>query len=388
MAAPLEGIRVLDLTRLLPGGYCTLLLADLGADVIKVEQPGRGDDLRWAPPVTGGVGAAHAALNRGKRAITLNLKAPEGAEILRRLARDVDVVVESFRPGVMDRRGVGHRSLQRVNPRLVYCAITGFGQDGPYRDRAGHDLNYIGIAGALGTTGRPDGPPIPPSVQVGDLGGGGMAAAIAILAALIDRDRTGRGRFIDTSMLDGVVSWLSIHLGAFLATGHEPTRGAMPLSGGYACYAVYRCSDGGFLTVAALEPRFWRALCEALDLPALIADQFASPDRQRAMAAALQAAFERLPRDAWLRRLEGIDACVGPVNGFAEALEDPQIVHRGLVAEVDGKRVGPSSPFRMDGERATAPRPAPRLGEHTTEVLASIGIGEEEIPELRARGVV
>src|SRR5439155_637968 len=217
---PLAGVTVLDLTRLLPGGYCTLLLADLGADVVKVEEPGRGDYIRWSPPLVGGVSAAHRALNRGKRSITLNLKAPEGPAVVRRLVRDADALVESFRPGVMDRLGVGFAALAREKPALAYVAITGYGQDGPYRDRPGHDLNYIGYGGALSMTGPPDGgPPVPPGVQVGDLGGGGMLGAIGLLAALVEARATGRGRFVDVSMLDVGVSWLSIHAGSFLATG-------------------------------------------------------------------------------------------------------------------------------------------------------------------------
>src|SRR5947208_12415021 len=218
---PLAGTRILDLTRLLPGGYCTLLLADLGADVVKVEEPGRGDYIRWTPPLVEGQSAGHRALNRGKRSITLNLKSADGVALLHRLAERADVLVESFRPGVMDRLGAGFSSLREANPRLVYCAITGYGQEGPYRDRVGHDINYIGQGGVLGITGTAGGPPVVPGVQIGDLGGGGMAAALGILAALVERGGTGRGRFVDTAMLDGVVSWLTIHAGDFAATRQE-----------------------------------------------------------------------------------------------------------------------------------------------------------------------
>jgi len=219
---------VLDLTRLLPGGYCTLLLSDLGADVIKVEEPGRGDYIRWTPPLVDGESAAHRALNRGKRSITLNLKDAEGGALLRRLAARAQVLVESFRPGVMDRLGVGYEALAAENPGLVYCAISGYGQTGPYRDLVGHDINYMGYGGALSMTGAREGPPVVPGVQVGDLGGGGMLGAIGILAALVDRRASGRGRFVDAAMLDGIVSWLSIHAGAFLATGETPRPGAEP----------------------------------------------------------------------------------------------------------------------------------------------------------------
>ncbi|MBI4261878.1 MAG: CoA transferase, partial [Actinobacteria bacterium] len=234
-SGPLAGVRVLDLTRLLPGGYCTLLLADLGADVVKVEEPGRGDYIRWFPPLVDGESALHRALNRGKRSITLDLKSPRGPEVLGRLAAAADVLVESFRPWVLERLGTGHDALREAHPRLVTCAITGYGQDGPYRDRVGHDINYIGYGGALGLSGPPGGPPAVPGVQIGDLGGGGMMAAVGILGALVERERTGEGRFVDVSLLDGVVSCLSIHLGYPLATWFAQDGGRASLSGGLAC---------------------------------------------------------------------------------------------------------------------------------------------------------
>jgi crotonobetainyl-CoA:carnitine CoA-transferase CaiB-like acyl-CoA transferase len=388
LSAPLAGIIVLDLTRLLPGGYCTLLLADLGADVVKVEEPGRGDYIRWTPPLVEGESAAHRALNRGKRSVALNLKDPAGAEVLRRLSERSDVLVESFRPGVLARLGVGHDALRAANPRLVSCAITGYGQDGPYRDRVGHDINYAGYGGLLALSGEEGGPPVIPPVQVGDMGGGGMAAALGIVAALLEREHTGRGRFVDIAMLDGVVSWLTIHAGAYLATGEVPERGRMPLSGAYACYRVYRCADGRFVTVGALEPRFWKALVTALGLGELEHEQYALPDRQREMAAMLQEAFGRRSRDEWMDELEGLEACVGPVKDLAEALQDAQVVHRGLVARVAGRAVGPSSPLHLDGEPGGALRPAPGLGQHTAQVLTAAGIDEAEQAELRSRGVI
>ena len=386
---PLSQVRVLDLTRLLPGGYCTLLLADLGADVVKVEEPGRGDYIRWTPPLVDGESAAHRALNRGKRSITLNLKDPAGVDLLLRLVERADVLVESFRPGVMERLGVGWDALRSANPRLVYCAITGFGQDGPYRDRVGHDINYIGYGGLLGLSGEPGGPPVIPPVQVGDLAGGGMAAAIGILAALLERDRTGRGRFVDASMLDGVISWLSIHAGGFQGTGEEPRRGEMPLSGAYACYRVYRCADGEWLTVGALEPQFWRALVTALGVPELEHDQFGPPERQREMAGQLQAIFETRTRDDWLLgELAEVEACVGPVNSLADAFSDPQVLSRSMLAAFGDRAVGPGSPFRFDGDQAQSARPAPGLGEHAEEIAAEVGVGGDDLAALRDRGIV
>jgi crotonobetainyl-CoA:carnitine CoA-transferase CaiB-like acyl-CoA transferase len=381
---PLAGVAVLDLTRLLPGGYCTLLLADLGADVVKVEEPGRGDYIRWTPPMIDGESAAHRALNRGKRSITLNLKNEEGVGILKRLVGAADVLLESFRPGVMDRLGVGYEALRFENPGLIYCAITGYGQDGPYRDVVGHDINYIGYGGVLSMTGPKDGPPVIPGVQVGDLGAGGMMGAVGILAALHERVSTGRGRFVDISMLDGVVSWLSVHASAFLATGDIPRPGSEQLSGGLACYRVYRAGDDRYLTVGALEPQFWSALCDRLGCTDLIDVQY-GPD-QEGMARRLQDVFVTRTRDEWMEAFAGIEACVGPVNDMAEALSDPQVLSRAMVAEVNGVQVGPGSALKL--RAAKEPRPAPGFGEHTADVLASIGVGFDELAGLKSRGVI
>jgi crotonobetainyl-CoA:carnitine CoA-transferase CaiB-like acyl-CoA transferase len=386
MSLPLEGTTVLDLTRLLPGNYGTLLLADLGAEVVKIEEPGRGDYIRWTPPLVDGESAIHRALNRGKRSATLNLKTPEGSNLLRRLAADADALVESFRPGVMDRLGIGYDVIRSANPRLVWCAITGYGQDGPYRDRVGHDVNYIGYAGVLHATGHPDGPPTLPSVQVGDFGGG-MAAAVGTLAGLADAARTGEGRLVDVSMLDVVTSWMGVILGWHLATGQVPPRGGLPLSGGLACYGVYRAGDGKYLAVGALEPQFWLNLCEALGVPELVDGQYV-PERQEAIAERLEEVFETRDRDDWVAELAPLETCVGPVNDVREALGDPQVRHRGLVGEVDGAPVGPGPAVALPGLERPPLRPAPSLGEHTDEVLGRLGLSVTEIGDLRGRGIV
>jgi crotonobetainyl-CoA:carnitine CoA-transferase CaiB-like acyl-CoA transferase len=386
MSLPLEGTTVLDLTRLLPGNYGTLLLADLGAEVIKIEEPGRGDYIRWTPPLVDGEGAIHRGLNRGKRSATLNLKTAEGRELLLRLAADADALVESFRPGVMERLGIGYEVVRAANPRLVWCAITGYGQDGPYRDRAGHDVNYIGYAGLLHATGSPDGTPTLPAVQVGDFGGG-MAAAVGTLAGMVEAARTGEGRLIDVSMLDVVTSWMGVILGWHLATGEVPPRGGLPLTGGLACYRVYRAGDGKYLAVGALEPQFWRNLCEALGAPDLVDGQYV-PHRQEAIAARLEEVFGTRDRDEWVAELAALETCVGPVNDVGEALADPQVRHRGLLAEGNGAPVGPGPVVALPGSDRGPFRPAPALGEHTDEVLATLGLSAAEIGDFRARGVV
>ena len=386
MSGPLDGVRILDLTRLLPGNYCTMLLADLGADVIKVEEPGRGDYIRWTPPMIDGEGAIHRALNRGKRSVALNLATEEGASALRRLAGSADALIESFRPGVLDRLGVGFEALSVENARLVYCALTGYGQDGPYRDRVGHDINYTGFAGVLHASGEAGGDPVLPAVQVGDFGGG-MAAAIGTLAALLEARSTGRGRLVDVSMLDVAFSWTGVLSTWFLATGSPPERGRMPLSGGLACYGVYPAGDGGHLAVGALEPRFWRTLCERLGLDDLV-DAHMDPARQDEIATRLRDAFGARSRDEWVAELADLETCVGPVNDAGEALSDPQLRHRGAVAEVGGTAVGPGGAIRVGDDGGPAARPAPGLGEHTEEVLGEVGLDGPEIERLRAAGAL
>jgi len=348
---PLTGIRVLDLTRLLPGAFCTLLLADMGADVVKVEEPGAGDYMRWTPPLVDGQSALFNAINGGKRSITLNLKTDAGRDVLLRLADRADVLVEGNRPGVMARLGLGWDVLHARNPRLVMCSITGYGQDGPFAQRAGHDLNYMAIAGGLGLNGERDGPPVPLSVQVADIGGGGLQPAVSILGALVEVQRGGDGRWIDASMTDAAVRWLTLAF-AVRAGGEVVRRGDQRLAGRYPCYRVYKCREGGYFSVAALEPKFWSTLCEALGSPDLIEAQYStSPGVQRAV----EQIFETKTRDEWEATLTGLDVCSEPVLDLDEVPAHPQIAARGLF------------------ERARQGR-APSLGEHNDEILREIGI--------------
>ena len=389
---PLQGVRILDLTRLLPGGYATLMMADLGADVIKVEEPGKGDYIRWTPPLVGETSASHIALNRNKRSITLNLKSDEGRAVFLRLAEQADVVIESFRPQVMDRLGIGWAQLSTVNPRLVYCAISGYGQNGPRSQVAGHDANYIGYAGIASITGEEGRRPTLPGVQIGDLAGGGMAAVIAVLSALYRRAQTGAGDLCDISMMDGAASWLTIHAAAYVATGEVPEREQMHLSGRYPCYRIYPAADG-WLTVGALEPQFWAALCAALDRQDLVNDAFAQGPRRAEVIAELEALFATKTRAEWMKELDGLDVCVGPVNDLGEALTDEQLRHRHMVVEEDLPGIGPwthiGDPIKLsDSGSNLIRRPPPAMGEHTAEVLAELGIEAERVDELRAAGVV
>jgi crotonobetainyl-CoA:carnitine CoA-transferase CaiB-like acyl-CoA transferase len=389
---PLAGLRVLDLTRLLPGGYATRVLADLGADVVKVEEPGRGDYLRWMPPFAStGEGAMHLTLNRGKRSVTCDLRRDGGREALRRLVADADVLVESYRPGVMDRLGVGYDALRAVNPRLVYVAITGYGSDGPYVDKAGHDIDYLGYAGALSFTGHPETGPWQPGLQIADLGGGAWPAVVATLAALRVRDASGEGQFCDVSMTDGVLSWLSIHAGAYAATGESPHIGREILNGGYACYGVYRCADGRYVAVGALEPAFFTALLDGLALGEL-APWHLDPDRQNELRARIAEVLATKPRDEWVERFAGTDACVAPVNDVAEAFADPSAIARGMVVE---RPLADGTPFAQVGvvpRFAATPGqvgdwPAP-LGADTDDVLTAAGASDADLARWRAEGAV
>jgi len=388
----LEGIRILDLTRLLPGGYATLLMADLGADVVKVEEPGKGDYIRWTPPIVGEFSAAHIALNRNKRSITLNLKSDGGRDLFKRLVESYDVVIESFRPGVMDRLGLGYEELRRINPGLVYCAISGYGQGGPRSQVAGHDANYIGYAGVLSIVGEEGRRPVLPGVQIGDLAGGGMAAVIAILAALHARSVTGEGDFCDVSMMDGAASWLSIHAADFVASKQVPQRERMHLSGEHPCYRVYPAADG-WLTIGALEPQFWSALCSAIGKEHLAGDAFAAGDRRTEVIAELEETFVQKTRAEWLSELDGLDVCVGPVNDFAEAFDDPQLRHREMFFESDVPSAGPwthiGNPIKLSEHSGdVGRRPPPKMGEHTAEILAEAGLSESDVEGFRTTGVI
>ena len=391
MTGMLEGLRVLDLTRLLPGGFATMLMADMGADVLKIEEPGKGDYIRWMDPFKAGQSSGHLALNRGKRSMTLNLKHERGREVLIKLVADADVLVESFRPGVMDRLGVGYERLSKENPGLVYCAITGYGQDGPYRDRAGHDMNYLGFGGVLDIIGPRGGAPVVAGVQIADVGGGGLMAAVGMLAALHERERSGRGRFVDISMMDGAISWLGMHAAGYFIDGTPPRRGQMRLSGQVACYRIYRCADDRYVTVGALEPQFWAALCKALGVPEFIERQYAPPNEQDRMGERIEEIFQTRTRDEWVRELSDLDACVGPVNDFAEAFADPQVVARGMQTTVPTPE-GPAgvigNPIKTVGEAPPPLGPAPGFGEHTDEALRAAGYSAADIAALREAGAI
>ena len=396
MSLPLEGLRVLDLTRLLPGGFCSMLLADFGADVVKVEDTGLGDYVRWAPPFYDGVqesarSALFLSLNRGKRSIRIDLKSAQGKEVLLRLARDADVLLESFRPGVLDRLGVGYARLREENPGLIYGAITGYGQDGPGRERSGHDLNYLGLNGILGLSGEAGGPPVSSSAQIADLGGGALMAVVGVLIALRERDRSGQGQLVDCSMFDGSLSFLAMLAGEMLAGGPSPRRGELRLAGGIVCYRPYRCADG-YVTLGALEPKFWGAFCRGVGREDLAEHAFDPPgsDAHRTLCEI----FAQRTREQWSAFAAEYDCCLEPVMELDEALSSELVAAREMVVELD--QPGAQRPVRLLGLPFKLSRtpgdpgraPAPGLGEHTREVLTEAGFAGEEIDALLAGGAV
>jgi alpha-methylacyl-CoA racemase len=381
LADALDGIRVLDLTRLLPGPFLTMILADLGADVVKVEDPRMGDYMRDVPPSKGGLSGRFLAVNRGKRSMALDLKKPGGRDALLRMVAQADVVVESFRPGVMDKLGVGYAALTAANPRIILCSISGFGQTGPYVDRAGHDIGYLAVAGVLAMGGPAGGPPMMPGVQIADLAGGSLWSATAILAALVGRHRTGKGAHLDISMTEGSLALLAAELGN-LDCGLRATRGIARLNGGFACYGVYRTADDRYLAVGALEPKFWIALNQAVGRRPDVNELLTPPADQDATRAELAAIFATRTAAEWQGVL-GSECCVELVTELDELPDHPLHRAREVFFTMDGGAgVGPVTQVRTPLGLPRPPRPPPRHGEHTRDVLAEYGFSEAEISAL------
>jgi crotonobetainyl-CoA:carnitine CoA-transferase CaiB-like acyl-CoA transferase len=388
---PLDGIRVLDLTRLLPGAVATMLLGDFGADVIKVEEPGAGDPARLMRIGSKRSGAVFFATGRNKRSVAINLKSDEGKQVFLRLAERADVVIEGFRPGVMDRLGLGYEVLRQRNKRLVYCALTGYGQNGPYKSEAGHDINYISIAGVLGLNADTGSGPVIPGVQMADLAGGSLQAVIGVLLALAARESTGEGQMVDVSMTDGALALMIVPLVSMLE-GRRPEPGREGLSGKYACYHLYETKDGRWLAVGALEPKFWANVCRVTEREDLIPDQFAEGERQAECISALKDRFRQRSSSEWIDAFSGVDSCVTLVKTPDEALADPQIAARNLLVEIEHpsagrlKQLGPW--IRLSSTPGAVDLPPPQLGEHTREVLTAHGVQESDIERLIREGVI
>ena len=387
---PLEGVRVLDLSRLLPGPMCTHYLADLGADVVKVEDLREGDYARVLPTAVGAARTPttwYRAINRNKRSIAIDLKRDAGRRAFLALAQRADVVVEGFRPGVVQGLRIDYETVAARNPRIVYCALSGYGQTGPRARTAGHDINYLGYAGVLDATGQKGGRPALANVQIADLLGGAASAAIGILGALFGAARTGRGRYVDVAMADAVLAHEVVALGALADGGRVAARGDDLLTGGVPCYAVYETRDGRWLAVGALEAKFWRALCRTIGREDLVAAQFATGEAGERAREALAAVLATRTRDEWTSVFAGVDCCVSPVLTFAEALADPQFTARGMVRGVEGARAF-APPFALTPPVERPMREAPAHGEHGRDVLREAGYDAAAIDALMEVGAV
>lgn len=391
---PLADLTVVDLTRALAGPYCTMMLGDLGARVVKIESPDGGDDTRgWGPPFLDGESAYFLCVNRNKESVTLNLKHPRGRDLLLRLLRQADVLVENFRPGAMDRLGLGYAAVHEAMPRLVYCSISGFGQTGPYRERAAYDLIVEGMGGIMGITGEPDGPPTRVGVAVADICAG-MFAAYAILAALRTRDRTGRGQWVDVSMLDGQVAWMTYMAANYFATGKDaPRSGSAHLL--LVPYQPFATRDG-FLNVAVGSEGLWQKFCDALELPIADDPRFATnADRvahRRELLDLLIPVFARRTTAEWVDRLLEAGVPVGPINRISEVMADPQVLHRDMIVDIEHPRAGrirvTGVPMKLSETPGAVQIPPPVLGQHTDGVLGGLGVPADEIARLKAEGVI
>jgi crotonobetainyl-CoA:carnitine CoA-transferase CaiB-like acyl-CoA transferase len=370
----LSGIKVLDLSRLLPGPYCSMILADHGARVIAIEDRRFMDD-----------GLFFSQAYRNKEHMSLNLKTEEGKKIFFCMANDADVILEGFRPGVVQRLGVDYDTVQKVNQKIIYCSISGYGQTGPYRNRAGHDVNYLSMSGALDLIGQANHPPSIPGIQIADIAGGGMNAAIGILMALFARERSGKGQYIDISMTDGIVGFMPAAFFLKQITGQFPKRADSILSHRYACYNTYGTSDGRYISVGTVENRFWEKLCEFLEVPEYTPLQY-DENRRQEIIDFMKATFLKKTFAQWKKGLAGIDACCEPIQNFSEVLKDPLFREREMVVEVagkDGKKtLAIGIPVKLSETPGSVNTPPVVFGENTEAILKELGYSKKKVKEL------
>ncbi len=385
MSGALEGLKVLDLSMNLPGPYMTWLLATLGADVIKIENPEGGDYARALPgaPESGSSPFFHA-VNRNKKSVTLNLKHPEGKRIFLSLLDSYDVLVEGFRPGTMERLDLGFDATSKHQPRLIHVSISGYGQESPYRLRAGHDLNYLSLAGVISITGTPEGELAIPGIQVADLAGGSLLGLSGLLAAVLHRERTGKGQYVDVSMFDGALSMATMILAGVEAGMEKPEPGRMLLNGKTPCYGLYRTRDGKFMSLGALETKFWQNFCAAVDRKDLLGVQFGGPET----ISEIRKIFAERTQDEWVQLMKDHDACCEPVLPLNDAVDSPLVQERQMVSTMPDGRKYLSSPIRLSQSPNQEQTPAPALGEHTREILSQAGLSDEEIGALKSQGVI
>lgn len=391
MSLPLEGIRVLDLSRLLPGPFATQILADFGADVIKIEDTRTGDGFRHAEPKINGMATRHMSLNRNKRCLSVDLKNPRGRNMLLRLTREADVVLEGFRPGVMKRLGLDYDAMRAINPRIVYCSLSGFGQESPLRELAAHDPNYLALAGVLSLIGKRGGSPALSGLQMADITAA-LFTTIGILIAVRRAECAGVGEYLDIALHDSVMATAVTAASTYFGTGQAPSRGEERHSGRYPFADIFETADGRHITVCAIEAHFWRNLCHALGHVEWIDEQYAEGARADEIREEMASIFLTRSRDDWFKQLGALDTCVAPVLNLGEALGSEQARQRGLVMDSLHPLAGPvsmlASPIRMRNTPVEIRRPAGRLGEDAAEILRGLGYDNAEIAALRDSGVI
>ncbi|MDY6933329.1 MAG: CaiB/BaiF CoA-transferase family protein [Spirochaetota bacterium] len=391
MASALEGIKILDLSRLLPFNYCTLMLADLGVDVLKVEEPTLGDYMRWFPPKLKNENAIFLMANRNKRSMTLNLKDAKGREILCQLVKEYDVLFESFRPGVMNKLGVGYDTLKQINPRLIFCSSTGYGQDGPYKDRPGHDMNYISVAGILDATGRHTGAPVIPGIPIADMSIG-IFSAFSILTGVIARDRNGKGQHIDVSMTDCMVSYNMINIAQHLMSKLVQNSNELNVIGEAPYYNVFKAKDSKYISLGNIEEKFWVNFVNLIGREDLKEHQFSIGEKRKEVMEEIQNIISTKTRREWLDIFEGEDICYAPVNDIEDMMNDPHVKHRDMLLHmehpVEGRITSVGFPFKFSETPGEIRSPSPTFGQHTDEVMKRLGYNDDELKDLRDKGVI
>jgi len=388
----LDGIKIIDMSRLLPGPFCTQMLSDLGADVIKIEDTNGGDYMRWMPPVGKADSGYFLSLNRNKRSMKLNLRAEEGKSVLLKLAADADVLVEQLRPGTMEKLGLGYETLKANNRRLIMCSITGYGQDGPLSNEAGHEINFLGTTGILDLVGYYEGCPALPGIQGAGAGGGSMWAAFSIMAALFAREKSGKGQYIDVSITDSAFALMTLIAGAYFISNKLPSRKEDLLVGGFAWYQVYKTKDDRYIAIAPVEEKFWEDFCNTIDRPDFISIQHDPPQVQERMKQEISAVIAAKTVDEWLDILGPLNICASKVKNLEEAIADEHLNARGMIIEMDhpveGKVRSLGFPVKFSEQPYSVRTPPPSFGEHTNQILMELGYTEKEIKEMADKGVI
>lgn len=388
---PLEGVKIIDFTRLLPGPMATMMLADMGADVIKVEDPDSPDYVRHFEPMIDGASAFYYALNRNKRSLAINFLSAEGKSIIFDIIKKSDVLIEQYRPGVMKKFGLDYETLKAIHPELIYISITGYGQDSWMSQAAGHDINYISIAGALGITGDENGDPVIPGFQLADIAGGSYMAINAVTAALYQRERTQKGQYIDIAMTDSVLPFIALPFAEYQVAGNKHRRGKFQLSGGQANYNVYKCSDGKYISLGSLEPKFWNVVCDKLGKPEWQEKIIGDENIQANIKRELQEIFMQKDRDEWLKLFSNDNICITPINDLSEVGTDQYLNERKMFVDfhIGGKQVKTiAQPIKFDDQTTSENWVAPRLGEDTYSILKELNYPDEKINDLITRSIV